>query len=136
MNSSKFGWALGLYDYPTVAPSPKAFARFVFIVSEFLGNLGLLPSQHRYDTGLATRIRSFNVRCVAGLEANRERIADYVKHCLMLVTALNPKIGCDNAAKIAKTARKDGTSLREAALKLNLLSGAEFDEAVISERMT
>jgi fumarate hydratase, class II len=54
----------------------------------------------------------------------------------MLVTALNPKIGYDNAAKIAKTALKEGTSLREAALKLGLLSGAEFDQAVIPERMT
>jgi fumarate hydratase class II len=85
---------------------------------------------------LADACRSFKVHCVAGLEANRERIADYVKHCLMLVTALNPRIGYDNAAKIAKTALKDGTSLREAALKLDLLSGAEFDEAVIPERMT
>ena len=80
---------------------------------------------------LADACRSFNVHCVAGLEANRERIADYVKNCLMLVTALNPKIGYDNAAKIAKTALKDGTSLREATLKLGLLSGAEFDQVVI-----
>jgi fumarate hydratase class II len=54
----------------------------------------------------------------------------------MLVTALNPKIGYDNAAKIAKTALKDGTSLREATLKLGLLSEAEFDQAVVPERMT
>ena len=75
---------------------------------------------------LANACRSFNAHCVAGLDANRERIADYVKNCLMLVTALNPRIGYDNAAKIAKTALKDGTSLREAALKLGLLSGTEF----------
>ena len=85
---------------------------------------------------LADACRSFAVHCVKGLEANRERIEDYVKHCLMLVTALNPKIGYDNAAKIAKTALKEGTTLREATLKLGLLSGAEFDEAVIPERMT
>jgi len=54
----------------------------------------------------------------------------------MLVTALNPRIGYDNAAKIAKTAHKEGTSLREAAIKLNLLSGEEFDRAVVPERMT
>ena len=52
------------------------------------------------------------------------------------VTALNPKIGYDNAAKIAKTADQEGTSLREAALKLGLLSGADFDQTVIPERMT
>jgi fumarate hydratase, class II len=85
---------------------------------------------------LADVCRSFAVHCVKGLEANRERIEDYVKHCLMLVTALNPKIGYDNAAKIAKTALKEGTTLREATLKLGLLSGAEFDQAVIPERMT
>jgi fumarate hydratase class II len=85
---------------------------------------------------LADACRSFAVHCVKGLEANRERIEDYVKHCLMLVTALNPKIGYDNAAKIAKTALKEGTTLREATLKLGLLSGAEFDQAVIPERMT
>jgi fumarate hydratase class II len=85
---------------------------------------------------LADACRSFAVHCVEGLGANRERIEDYVKHCLMLVTALNPKIGYDNAAKIAKTAHKEGTTLREATLKLGLLSGAEFDEAVIPERMT
>ena len=65
-----------------------------------------------------------------------ERIEDYVKHCLMLLTALNPRIGYDNAVKIAKTALKEGTTRREATLKLGLLSGAEFDQAVIPERMT
>src|ERR1039458_48222 len=53
---------------------------------------------------LADACRTFTVHCVKGLGANRERIEDYVKHCLMLVMALNPKIGYDNAAKIAKTA--------------------------------
>ena len=85
---------------------------------------------------LADACRSFTVHCVEGLGANRERIKDYVKHCLMLVTALNPRIGYDNAAKIAKTALKEGTTLREATLKLGLLSGEEFDRTVIPERMT
>jgi len=85
---------------------------------------------------LADASRSFAVHCVAGLEANRERIEAYVKNCLMLVTALNPKIGYDNAAKIAKTAHQEGTSLREATLKLGLLSGEDFDQAVNPERMT
>jgi fumarate hydratase class II len=85
---------------------------------------------------LADACRSFTAHCVKDLAANRERIENYVTNCLMLVTALNPKIGYDNAAKIAKTALKDGTSLREATLKLGLLSGAEFDQTVIPERMT
>jgi fumarate hydratase class II len=85
---------------------------------------------------LADACRSFTVHCVEGLEANRERIEDYVGNCLMLVTALNPKIGYDNAAKIAKTALKEGETLREATLKLGLLSWMEFDPAVIPERLT
>lgn len=85
---------------------------------------------------LADASRSFAVHCVAGLEANRERIEAYVKDCLMLVTALNPEIGYDNAAKIAQTAHQEGTSLREATLKLGLLSGADFDQTVIPEHMT
>jgi fumarate hydratase class II len=85
---------------------------------------------------LADASRSFAVHCVAGLQANRARIADYVANCLMLVTALSPKIGYDHAAKIAHTALQEGTSLREATLKLGLLSGAEFDQAIDPERMT
>jgi fumarate hydratase class II len=80
--------------------------------------------------------RSFMEHCVEGIEANRDRIGDYVKNCLMLVTALNPKIGYDNAAKIAKTAHREGISLREATLKLGLLTAEEFDAAVVPERMT
>ena len=85
---------------------------------------------------LADACRSFTGHCIKDLAANRERIQSYVTNCLMLVTALNPRIGYDNAAKIAKTALKDGTSLREATIKLGLLSGAEFDQAVVPERMT
>ena len=71
-----------------------------------------------------------------GIGANRERMENYVKHCLMLVTTLNPKVDYDEAAKIAKTALKNGTTLCEATLKLGLLSGAVFGRAVIPERMT
>ena len=85
---------------------------------------------------LGDACRSFVEHCVEGIDANREQIEDYVKNCLMLVTALNPKIGYDNAAKIAKTAHREGISLREATLKLGLLSGEEFDAAVVPERMT
>ena len=85
---------------------------------------------------LTDACRSFVEHCVVGIEANRERINAYVENSLMLVTALNPKIGYDNAARIAKTAHREGISLREAALKLRLLTAEEFDETVVPERMT
>jgi fumarate hydratase, class II len=85
---------------------------------------------------LGDACRSFADHCVSGIEANREKIEAYVKNCLMLVTALNQKIGYDNAAKIAKTAHREGASLRDTAIKLGLLSGEEFDAAVVPERMT
>jgi fumarate hydratase class II len=85
---------------------------------------------------LADACHSFSVYCVKDLKVNRERIKGFVKNCLMLVTALTPKIGYDNAAKIARTALLEGTSLRDATLKLGMLSGPEFDRAVIPERMT
>jgi len=85
---------------------------------------------------LTDACHSFEEHCVVGIEPDRERIAVYVKNCLMLVTALNPKIGYDNAARIAKTAHKEGTNLREAAIKLGLLTGEEFDQAMVPERMT
>jgi fumarate hydratase class II len=74
--------------------------------------------------------------CVAGLELNRERIAEHLRNSLMLVTALNPHIGYDNAAKIAKHAHKCGISLREAAVALGLLTAEQFDEYVKPEAMT
>lgn len=85
---------------------------------------------------LADACRSFDAYCVSGLVPNRERIADYVKNSLMLVTALSPLLGYDKAARIAHTALEDGTSLRAATLKLGLLSGEEFDAAVIPAHMT
>ena len=74
--------------------------------------------------------------CVEGLEPDLGRIGDYVKNSLMLVTALNPKIGYDKASKIAKTAHQENISLREACLKLGCLSGEEFDKIVKPEQMT
>ncbi|HEX8069546.1 MAG TPA: class II fumarate hydratase [Pyrinomonadaceae bacterium] len=74
--------------------------------------------------------------CVAGLELNRARIAEHLCNSLMLVTALNPHIGYDNAAKIAKHAHKQGISLRDAAVELGLLTGEQFDEYVKPEEMT
>jgi len=71
-----------------------------------------------------------------GIELNRETIDRYVHNSLMLVTALAPKIGYDNAAKVAKTAHKEHSSLREAAVKLGFLTGEEFDALVKPEDRT
>ena len=78
---------------------------------------------------------SFADNCVAGIEANRERIADLMSQSLMLVTALNPHIGYDNAAKVAKKAHQENTTLKEAAVALGLLSAADFDRFVRPEDM-
>ena len=79
---------------------------------------------------------SFRKYCVVGLKANRKQIAEYVKRSLMLVTALNPVIGYDKAAKIARLAYKKGISLKEACVKLGYLSGEEFERAVNPKKMT
>lgn len=79
---------------------------------------------------LADSAVSFTERCVTGIEANEKQIKDLMENSLMLVTALNPHIGYDNAAKIAKKAYADGTTLKEAALELELLTAEQFDEWV------
>jgi fumarate hydratase class II len=84
---------------------------------------------------LADGAESFNDNCAYGIEPNREVIERNLRGSLMLVTALNRKIGYDNAAKIAKHAHKSGTTLREAAIELQLLTGEEFDAEVKPERM-
>jgi fumarate hydratase, class II len=85
---------------------------------------------------LTDAMNSFVDHCVVGIELNREIIDSYVHNSLMLVTALAPRIGYDNAAKVAKTAHKEHSSLREAAVKLGFLSGEEFDALVKPEDMT
>ena len=84
---------------------------------------------------LSIGMESFATRCVAGLEPNRARISELLERSLMLVTALAPVIGYDNAAKIAKQAHKDGTTLREAALASGLIDEAAFDAHVRPEDM-
>ncbi|KAH0930945.1 hypothetical protein HID58_016672 [Brassica napus] len=78
---------------------------------------------------------SFEKNCVRGIEANRERISKLLHESLMLVTSLNPKIGYDNAAAVAKKAHKEGSTLKEAALKLGVLTAEEFDTLVVPEKM-
>jgi fumarate hydratase, class II len=80
--------------------------------------------------------RGFVDFCVEGLQLNRERINEHLRNSLMLVTALNPHVGYDNAAKIAKHAHKRGISLRESAAELGLLTPEKFDELVKPEEMT
>jgi fumarate hydratase class II len=78
----------------------------------------------------------FVAYCISGIELNREQIAEHLKGSLMLVTALNPHIGYDRAAKVAKHAHKHGVSLRDAAIALGFLSGEDFDRLVKPEEMT
>ncbi|PZX52717.1 class II fumarate hydratase [Algoriphagus chordae] len=79
---------------------------------------------------------SFNDHCAVGIEPNTAMIQRHLENSLMLVTALNPHIGYENAAAIAKKAHKEGTSLREAAIALNLLTSEQFSEWVKPEEMT
>jgi fumarate hydratase class II len=112
-----------------IAASQGNFELNVFkpvIVFNFLNSVRLL----------ADGIDSFDRHCAVGIEPNYERISDYVKNSLMLVTALNPHIGYDKAAQIAKKAHKEGTSLKEAALALGHLSAEDFDRWVRAEDMT
>jgi fumarate hydratase class II len=80
--------------------------------------------------------RGFREFCVEGLVPDYERIEQHLQNSLMLVTALNPIIGYDNAAKVAKKAHKERMTLREAAVELGLLTAEEFDAAVRPEDMT
>jgi fumarate hydratase class II len=80
-------------------------------------------------------VNSFIDNCLVGIVANHERITELLNNSLMLVTALNPYIGYDNSAKIAKKAHKDGTSLKESALALGLLTEEQFNEWVDPKKM-
>ena len=84
---------------------------------------------------LADSCRSFNDHCVVGIEPNKTQIEKHLKGSLMLVTALNPHIGYDNADKVAKKAYQDNSTLKEAVAALNLLKPEEFDEKVRPEKM-
>jgi fumarate hydratase class II len=85
---------------------------------------------------MADAARSFTEHCVSGIRADEKRISELMQRSLMLVTALAPKIGYDNAAKVAKTAHANGTTLKEEALRLGFVSADEFDRLVRPEKMT
>jgi fumarate hydratase class II len=96
------------------------------LIHNFCNSIDLL-------TDACDRFREF---CIEGLEPDVVRIAQHLNDSLMLVTALAPSIGYDNAALVAKKAHKEGTTLREAVVALELLSGEEFDAAVVPADMT
>jgi len=85
---------------------------------------------------LGDAMRSFADNCVAGIEPDEKRIDELMRRSLMLVTALAPKVGYDNAAKIAKTAHRNGTTLRDEAVKSGLVTAEEYDLLVRPEEMT
>lgn len=95
------------------------------IIYNFLQSVGLL----------ADAMNSFNEKCAVGIEANEETIAEHVKNSLMLVTALNPHIGYEKAAIIAKTAFANQSTLKETAVELGYLTAEQFDEFVDLEKM-
>ena len=104
-----------------------------FELNVFMPLIGanVLRSIHLLSVGMT----SFAERCVAGIEPNRDRIAELVDRSLMLVTALAPEIGYDNAARIAKHAHHEGLTLKEAGLALGLVDAATFDRLVRPETM-
>ena len=112
-----------------IAASQGNFELNVFkpvIVHNFLHSVRLL----------AEGCHSFNDHCATGIEPNLPVIEGYVKNSLMLVTALNPHIGYDKAAQIAKKAHKENTSLKEAALALGFVTAEQFDQWVVAKNMT
>ena len=84
---------------------------------------------------LGDACRSFGQRCVSGIKANEQVISKHLQNSLMLVTALNSHIGYDKAAMIAKEAHAKGTTLKEAAVSLNILTAEEFDRIVVPAKM-
>ena len=84
---------------------------------------------------LTDAAKSFTDKCVVGITANEDQISALMQRSLMLVTALAPHIGYDNATKIAKTAHKNGTTLKEEAVKLGFVSEADYDKWVRPEKM-
>jgi fumarate hydratase, class II len=86
-------------------------------------------------TLLSDGLRNFRLKCLSGIKANKDQIEKHLNNSLMLVTALNPIIGYDKAAQIAKTAWENGSTLKEAAEKLNIISADDFDKHVRAEDM-
>lgn len=119
---------MGNHTTITIAGASGHFELNVFkpvIIYNFLQSASLLSDA----------INSFTDKCLYGIKANKARIQELMKQSLMLVTALNPHIGYDNAAKIAKKAYKDNLTLKEAAISLSILTENEFDQYMKPEEM-
>jgi fumarate hydratase class II len=135
--------------------NPTQCEALTMVATQVMGNdaaIGLAGSQGNFELNvfkpvmifnylhsvelLADACNSFVEHCAHGIEVNREKIDHYVKTSLMLVTALAPKIGYDNAAKVAHTAHHEHSNLRQAAIKLGFITGEEFDKLVRAEDMT
>ncbi len=134
--------------------NPTQCEQVTMVAAQVMGNdvtVGIAASQGNFELNvfmpvcaynflqsarlLAESMDSFRERCVSGIQANREKMQENVERSLMLVTALSPKIGYENAAKTAQTAHREGLSLREACVKLGFLTEEEFDAAYHPEEM-
>jgi fumarate hydratase, class II len=135
--------------------NPTQCEALTMVAVQVMGNdaaIGIAGSQGNFELNVFKPVMIFNYlhsvellsdacvsfvdHCVLGMQVNREQMDHHLRNSLMLVTALAPKIGYDNAAKVAKTAHHEGKSLRETAVRLGLLSGEEFDALVKPEDMT
>ncbi|WP_035001346.1 class II fumarate hydratase [Bhargavaea cecembensis] len=134
--------------------NPTQSEALTMVVAQVMGNdatIGFAASQGNFELNvfkpviaynflqsvrlLTDGIISFNDNCAVGIEPNHEKIQELLDNSLMLVTALNPHIGYENAAKIAKTAHAEGSTLKEAAIKSGLLTEEQFDEYVVPSKM-
>lgn len=134
--------------------NPTQSEALTMIAAQIMGNdatIGFAASQGNFELNvfkpviiynflqsvqlLSDGMNSFHDKCAVGIEPNKETIQENLSNSLMLVTALNPHIGYENAAKIAKLAHKEGLTLKEAALKLELLTEEQFNEMVKPENM-
>lgn len=134
--------------------NPTQSEALTMVATQVMGNdvtIGIAASQGNFElnvfkpaiiynflqsaTLLTDSMNSFNDKCIAGLEPNLEKIALHLQNSLMLITSLNPHIGYEKAAQIAKLAHKEGTTLKEAATKLELLTEEEFDSLVDPSKM-
>src|SRR5699024_5679995 len=135
--------------------NPTQSEAITMVVAQVMGNdatIGFAASQENFElnvykpviaynflqsgTLLADSMLSFEERCARGIEPNHEVIEKFLNDSLMLVTALNPHIGYENAAKIAKTAYENNSTLKETAVELGLLTEEQFDEYVVPSEMT
>jgi len=134
--------------------NPTQCEAMTMVCTQVMGNnaaMGMAGSQGHFELNVFKPVMAYNMmqsirlladaadsfaeRCVEGITANEERIEELVNRSLMLVTALNPKIGYDKATEVAKKAHKEGTTLKESALALGYVTEAEFDEIVDPAKM-